>query len=85
MDALHTPQFEYTPEDRVAVRRLPVPHWIKQHVPQPVPHKTVHVEGELNVRECRALFRGIKHHLTRHKDVTLTHELRVGYVKTSIS
>jgi len=87
MDSEHTPQFNYTPEDRLAIQRTPMPSWVSngtsQH-PQPVPHKTVHVEGEITVRAGRALMRGIRHQLSRRADITLTHELKRGYVKTTI-
>ena len=63
---------------------MPTPHWVVSKHNPPVPHKTVHIEGELTVRECRALMRGIKHQLTRRADITLVHEKKQGYIKTTI-
>lgn len=86
MDAYHTPKYDYTAEDRKAIKRTPAPNWVASMGRQPVPHKVVHVEGELTVRACRALMRGIRHQLAKKADVYLTHEV-VGnkFVKTVIS
>lgn len=74
-------------EERLAVSRLPVPSWVPRgygHI-APVPQKIVHVEGNLSIRECRALFQGIKHQLSHGTDITITHTRKPGYLKTEIS
>lgn len=86
MDSEHIPVYNYSPEDRRAIEALPVPRWVSSssHHSQPVPHKTVHIEGELTIKECRALMRGIKHTLARRADITLRHESNGRLLKTTI-
>ena len=85
MDAGHVPQYPYTREDLRVIARTPAPHWtVQARHNAPVPQKVVHVEGELTVKACRALMKGLRHQLSKHEQVELTHEHMGRYIKTTI-